>query len=129
MSFKILSSWMPGIWICPGIECVSWLVCPKERKWQDNIYTIYTIFNTVPFQVRSITHKNNPLQSGSVFYERAKLTGVLYKHRVIFTVDGRITKRSWLKKDRGNIFYTIERWSPGTKSQYTTNEQCCIFIF
>ena len=26
-----------------------------------------------------------------MFYERAKLTGVLYEHRVIFTVDGRTT--------------------------------------
>ena len=29
-----------------------------------------------------------PLQSGSVFYERAKLTGAQYKHRFIFTMDG-----------------------------------------
>ena len=32
-----------------------------------------------------------PLQSRSVFYECAKLTGALFKHRVIFTKDGRIT--------------------------------------
>ena len=30
----------------------------------------------------------------TVFYERAKLTGALYKHRVIFTVDGHITNVS-----------------------------------
>ena len=43
----------------------------------------YTIFLTVPFQVRSITAKINPLKSGSLFYERAKLTGALHKHRII----------------------------------------------
>ena len=51
---------------------------------------------TVPFQVCSIAGKNKPFQSGSVFYERAKPTGELYKHRVIFTVDGRITLRNIL---------------------------------
>ena len=58
---------------------VSRLVCPKERRRHNNIYTIFTeaIF---------------PLQSGSVFYKYAKLTGVLYKHRVIFTLDGRIAQ-------------------------------------
>ena len=55
-------------------------------------HCIYTIFITVPFQVRTITDKNNSLQSGSVFYERAKLTGELNQHRVIFTKDGRITR-------------------------------------
>ena len=73
---------------------VNWLVCPKERRWHDNIYTI---FITVPLQVHSITNEIIPLQSGSVLYEHAKLTGVLYKHRVIFTKDGRITLylRKW----------------------------------
>ena len=50
-----------------------------------------TIFIIVPLQVCSITDENKPFQSGSVFYESAKLTGMLYKHRVIFTVDGCIT--------------------------------------
>ena len=43
-----------------------------------------------------ITDKNNLLQSGSVFYEHAKLTGTLYKHRVIITVDGCITQAIFL---------------------------------
>ena len=51
------------------------------------------IFNTLPFQVRSITSESNPIQSGSVFYEHAKLTDTLYKHIVIFTMDGRLTIR------------------------------------
>ena len=46
---------------------------------------IYTIFITVPFQFCSITDETNPFQSGSVFYERTKLTGALYKHIIIFT--------------------------------------------
>ena len=61
------------------------------EKKDNMIDNIYTIFITVPFQVCSITDENKPLQSGSVFYEHAKLTGTLYKHRVIFTVDGRKT--------------------------------------
>ena len=58
--------------------------CQKERRRHDYIYTI---FITVPFQVGSITNKIIPLQSGSVFYEHAKLTGALYKHRVIFAIE------------------------------------------
>ena len=49
---------------------------------------IYTIFITVPFLVRSITDKNNPFQSGSVFYQSTEPTSMLYKYRVIFTVNG-----------------------------------------
>ena len=49
------------------------------------------MFITVPFRVRSITDENKPFQSGSVFYKCAKLCRMLYKHRVILTVDGRIT--------------------------------------
>ena len=42
-------------------------------------------------QVRSITDNNISLQSGSVFYERAKLTDAQYKHRVVlYTVRARI---------------------------------------
>ena len=75
--------------IVARIRCsVNWLVCLEELRRHNNIYTI---FITVPFQVLSITDKNDPLQSGSVFYERAKLTGAQFKHRVIFTVDGHIT--------------------------------------
>ena len=44
-------------------QIVSWLVCPKN-----------------------IDHMIFPLQSGSVFYARAKLTGAQYKHIVLFTV-------------------------------------------
>ena len=40
-----------------------------------------TIFITGTKQVRSITDYIVPLQPGSEFYERAKLTGVRYKHR------------------------------------------------
>ena len=43
------------------------MVCPKYRRRHNNIYII---FITVLFQVRLITDKINPLQFGSVFYER-----------------------------------------------------------
>ena len=46
-------------------------------KKVDDTIIFYTIFISVPFQVRSITSQKNPLQSGSVFYEHAKLTGAL----------------------------------------------------
>ena len=49
------------------------------------------MFITVPFQVHSITDKL-PFQSGSVTYKTAMLTGALYKHRDISTVDGLITQ-------------------------------------
>ena len=55
---------------------------------------LYEVFITGPNQVRSITDKNVLLQSGIVFYKRAKLTGTQYKHRVIFTLDDCISK--WL---------------------------------
>ena len=48
----------------------------------------YYNFITVAKQVHSITNKFVLLQSGSVIYKRAKLTGAQYKHRVIFTFDG-----------------------------------------
>ena len=54
----------------------------------DDTIIFFTLLITVPFQVQSITSESNPLQSGSVFYERAKLTGVIYKHGVIFAKDG-----------------------------------------
>ena len=47
-------------------------------------------FITGTNQVCSITDKF-VLLSGSVFYKRAKLTGVQYKQRVIFTFDDSIT--------------------------------------
>ena len=46
-----------------------------------------TIFITGTNQVCLITDNIVPLQSGSVFYERTKLTGAQYKHRYIFTLD------------------------------------------
>ena len=49
----------------------------------------------VPFQVCSITDELQPFQSGSVFYESARLTSAPYDHVVIITVDGLIT---WLFK-------------------------------
>ena len=72
----------------------------SERTHDDTVIFI-TIFITGPNQVCSITNKFVPFQSGSVFYERAKLTGAQYKlrviftfngnHRVLFTLDDRIT--------------------------------------
>ena len=38
--------------------------------------------------MRGITDNIVPLQSGSVFYEHAKVTDAQYKHRYIFTLDG-----------------------------------------
>ena len=52
-----------------------------------HLYLI-TIFITGTNQVRSITNKFVLLQSRSVFYKRAKLTGAQHKHRVKFTLDG-----------------------------------------
>ena len=46
------------------------------------------IFITDMIQVHSITIEFIPLQSGSVFYKRAKLTGAQYKHRYIIILDG-----------------------------------------
>ena len=66
------------------------------RKNIDNMVIFVTIFITGMNQVRLITNNigtnqvrwitNNivPLQSGSVFYERAKLTGVQYKTSSLF---------------------------------------------
>ena len=51
------------------------------------------MFIIVPFQVRSITDELQPFQSGSVFYKRTTLTNAPYEHRVVFTVDGRITQK------------------------------------
>ena len=65
----------------------------SRKNIDDTIIFIQYLF-TVPFQVRSITDKNIPLKSGSVIYERTKLTGAQYKHRVIFTKDGHITHGS-----------------------------------
>ena len=58
------------------------------RKNVDDTVIFATIFITGTNQVCSITDNIFPLQSGSVFYERAKLTGAQYKHRFIFTLDG-----------------------------------------
>ena len=59
------------------------------RKSVDKKIFIQYLFCSL--RVCSITDQIIPLQSGSVFLEHAKLTGALYKHRVIFTKDGRIT--------------------------------------
>ena len=58
------------------------------RKNVDDTVIFVTIFITGTNQVHLIPHNIVPLQSGSVFYERAKLTGAQYKHRYIFTLDG-----------------------------------------
>ena len=42
------------------------------------------MFISDPLQVHSITDEIIPLQSGSVFYERTKLTGMLYRHSYIY---------------------------------------------
>ena len=47
----------------------------------DNIFT--TMFITGTNQVSLITDNILALKSVSVFYERAKLTGPQYKHRVV----------------------------------------------
>ena len=62
---------------------------------------VMIIFITDTKQVRTISNTFIPLQSGSVFYKRAKLTGAQYKHRyvfkcwmviiVIFTLDDHVT--------------------------------------
>ena len=44
-----------------------------------------TKFITGTNQVRLITDNIVPLQSGSVFYERAKLTGAQYKKKLSYT--------------------------------------------
>ena len=58
------------------------------RKNVDDTVIFATMFITGMNQVHLITNNIDPLQSGSVFYERAKLTGVQYKHRYIFSLDG-----------------------------------------
>ena len=58
------------------------------QKNRDNTVIFDKIFITGTNQVRAITDNIVPLQSGSVFYKRAKLTGPKYKHRYIFTLDG-----------------------------------------
>ena len=62
------------------------------RKNRDDTVIFVIIFITGTNQICSITAKFVPLQSGSVFYKRAKLTGAQYK--VIFTLDDRITHYS-----------------------------------
>ena len=50
------------------------------QKNLDDTVIFTTIFITFTNQVCLITDNNIPLQSGGVFYERAKLTGAHYKH-------------------------------------------------
>ena len=57
------------------------------QKNLDDTVIFVTIFITGTNQVRPITDNIVPLQSGSVFFERAMLTGTQYKHRYIFTLD------------------------------------------
>ena len=51
------------------------------RKNVDNTVIFVTIFIIGTNQIRLITNNIIPLQSGYIFYERAKLTGAQYKHR------------------------------------------------
>ena len=62
----------------------------SARKNVDNTILLQYLLLFL-YRFVSITNEIIPLQSGSVFYEQAKLTSTLYKHRVIFTKDGRIT--------------------------------------
>ena len=52
------------------------------RRNVDNMVIFVTIFITGTNQVCSITDNIVPLQSGSVFYERAKLTGAQYNQNL-----------------------------------------------
>ena len=56
---------------------------PKRTEATWFIFMI--IFITDTNQVCTITNTFIPLQSGSVFYKFAKLTGEQYKHRYVFT--------------------------------------------
>ena len=58
------------------------------QKNQGDTVIFTTLFITGMNQVRLITDKFVLLQSRSVFYKRAKLTGAQYKHRVIFILHG-----------------------------------------
>ena len=58
-----------------------------RKNLDHTVYLFVTIFITGTKQVRSIIDEF-VLQSGSVFYKCAKLTGRQFKHRVIFTLDG-----------------------------------------
>ena len=58
------------------------------ERTSDNTVIFKTIFITGTNQVRSFNNKFVLLQSGSVFYKRAKLTNAQYRQRVIFTSDG-----------------------------------------
>ena len=69
------------------------------------------MFISVPFQVRSITDELQPFQSGSVFYKRTTLTNAPYEHRVVFTVDGRITQKvesKQIKDWTGYLIFSIK---------------------
>ena len=57
------------------------------RKNVDNTIIFVQHLFTIPFQVCAITDKFVPLQSESLLYKRAKLTGSQYEHRYIFTLD------------------------------------------
>ena len=54
------------------------------QKNVDDTVIFVTIFITGANQVCLTTDDIVPLQSGSVFYERAKLAGAQYKHRYKF---------------------------------------------
>ena len=65
-------------------------ICLVESHSQDvhankGVLSVHGNFITDTNQVRSITNTFILLQSGSVFYKRAKLTGAQYKHRYVFT--------------------------------------------
>ena len=58
---------------------------PTRTQDDTIVFTMFIITDTIEFH--TITDKIIPFQSGNVFYQRAKLTGAQYKHRVLFTVD------------------------------------------
>ena len=80
-SARAPEKWIKRNWTHCSIIVLTYLFA--RSNVEDNNY-IYTLFITVPFQVRSITNWFVPLQSGSVFYQRTKLTGAQYKQSYIY---------------------------------------------
>ena len=68
-----------------SIYNVNWLVCPKRLIRHGYICCNICYW----YELGSFDYWHFVLlQSGSVIYKRAKLTGAQYKHQVIFTLDG-----------------------------------------
>ena len=63
-----------------------------EKSWKQELADWFARNNVDDVTMYTIHDENKPFQTGSVLYECAKLTGVLYGHRVIFSVDGLLTQ-------------------------------------